>query len=139
MSGKVLYHWSDAWLLLAIVYASRTGDATLDKIIAAGDAINHAIFTPSELESGLARLLAGGYIERKVGVYSPCSKTFAYRKSRRRGRAMLSELKDVAAMLRTKDALAEQPASKKLDHPGFSIAAYEEAVERYRRRSSKCY
>ena len=30
-------------------------------------------------------------------------------------------------------ALAEQSASNKLDCPGFSIAAYEEAGEKYRR------
>ena len=139
MSAEIQFHWSDAWLLLAIVYASRTGDASLDKIIAAGDAINHSIFTPSELESGLARLVAGGYIEQKVGVFSPCLKTLAYRKSRRRGRAMLSELKDVATMLRARDALAEQPSANNLDYPGFSIAAYEEAVEKYRRELSKYY
>ncbi|HKO41952.1 MAG TPA: hypothetical protein VJU84_01575 [Pyrinomonadaceae bacterium] len=46
------YNWSDAWLLLAIIYAGRDGDATLLRILAAGDFIEHAIFTPDELESG---------------------------------------------------------------------------------------
>jgi hypothetical protein len=89
------------------------------------------------LESGLARLTAGGYVEEKGQVFFPCSKALAYRKSGRKGRALLSELKDLATMLRARDALAEQPSPNNLEYPGFSIEAYEEAVEKYRREFTK--
>ena len=81
INDEILYHWSDAWLLLAIVYACRGGDANLSRVIAAGDALNHAIFTPAEVESGLARLVAGGYIEVEGDQYYPCAKAVNYRNS----------------------------------------------------------
>jgi len=55
--------WSDAWLLLAIKYAQgNRPSAELEQIIAAGDGINHAIFTDAELHGGFARLAGGGFI-----------------------------------------------------------------------------
>jgi hypothetical protein len=56
VNDSTTFYNSDAWVLLAIIYASRSGPATLDKIIAAGDAINVAIFPPNELEGGLGSL-----------------------------------------------------------------------------------
>lgn len=76
------YNWSDAWLLLAIIYAERYGEATPLRVIAAGDFIEHAIFNPDELESGLARLTSGGYIDEKAGVFSLTDKVMgAYEKT----------------------------------------------------------
>lgn len=60
---SIPYVWSDAWLLLSVLLAGSTGaGATLEDIVAAGDAINHAIFTFYEIDGGLARLLAGGLV-----------------------------------------------------------------------------
>jgi len=50
---KDSYLWTDAWLLLSIIYASRHEGATLKYIIGYGDALNHAIFRMEEVESGL--------------------------------------------------------------------------------------
>jgi hypothetical protein len=122
------YYDSDAWVLLAIVYANRSGHGTLDQIIAAGDAINVAIFLPNELEGGLARLTAGGYVSEYDGTFAPTVKAFAYSKSSRNRRTMLQELKDVQRMLASRSA--EPP--KNTRYPGFSEASYSAAVEKYR-------
>jgi hypothetical protein len=55
--------WSDAWLMLAIAIADNGNGATLQSIIAAGDFINHAIFTGSEIRHGLAIFTHLGYIQ----------------------------------------------------------------------------
>ncbi|MCG8457321.1 MAG: hypothetical protein MI919_13680 [Holophagales bacterium] len=54
---------SDAWLLAAIHTAdSGNSQPTLVGVIAVGDAINHAIFTRSELDGGLSRLVRAGLV-----------------------------------------------------------------------------
>ena len=54
--------WSDAWLLLSLIY----GKGALDRqrIRDIGDFINHAVFTDAELEGGLKRLQNCGLIRR---------------------------------------------------------------------------
>ncbi len=71
-----MFTWSDAWLLLAVAYASHAREpdtsapASLQDVIACGDAIQHAIFTPAELRRGAAKLLAGGHINVEGGRWS---------------------------------------------------------------------
>jgi hypothetical protein len=55
--------WSDAWLLQAIAIASQQGPASLADVIAAADAVNHALPTSDELHGGLLRLTGGGFVE----------------------------------------------------------------------------
>ena len=69
---------SDAWLLLAVLFASQEKAAPLDQIIAAGDYINHAIFNPDELEGGLSRLLAGKFIRERQGKFTVTKKVLDY-------------------------------------------------------------
>jgi hypothetical protein len=102
MSGNaVTYLWSDAWLLLAILYASREeGGASLDQVTAAGDYINHAIFTTDELEGGLGRLSAGGFIKEKKGLFSVTNKVLqAYQKTTTPRRQVYKELEDMERFL----------------------------------------
>jgi len=68
---KIQYQGADAWLLLAIVYANKSGEANLEGIIEVGDGINHAIFTAEELKGGISRLTSGGLIKEKNGIFSP--------------------------------------------------------------------
>ena len=75
-TNQIEFIWSDAWLLQAIAYAEKNAPATLKDVIAAGDAINHAIFTYAELQTGLAKLLAAGYIRHEGDKFS-LSSTFA--------------------------------------------------------------
>jgi hypothetical protein len=72
---EVPFRASDAWLLLAIVIAAGNTTANLKEIIAAGDGLNHAIFTPEEFEGGLYRLVGGGYIEQVKGQFRPTTPT----------------------------------------------------------------
>jgi hypothetical protein len=64
--------WSDAWVLLAIIYAAPPRNPTpLERIIAAGDFIGHAIFSRGELETGLSRRIHGGYVSPSGSRFSP--------------------------------------------------------------------
>ncbi|HEY9403916.1 MAG TPA: hypothetical protein VIQ24_14725 [Pyrinomonadaceae bacterium] len=99
--NTVTYVWSDAWLLLATLYASREGGATLEQVTAAGDYINHAIFTADELEGGLGRLAAGGFIREKQGLYSITGKVLkAHRKTTTPRRPVYRELEDMERWLK---------------------------------------
>jgi hypothetical protein len=54
--------WSDAWLLLAISATRKATSASLAETVAAGDAINHAVFTREELSGAINRLGRAGYL-----------------------------------------------------------------------------
>jgi hypothetical protein len=54
--------FTDAWLLFSVALAGGDGGAGLRGIIAAGDYVNHAIFTGGELRGGLSRLTARGWV-----------------------------------------------------------------------------
>jgi hypothetical protein len=66
-SARIELTRTEEWLLNAIRGASKPDGATLTKIIEWGDALNRAIFTPAELRSGFARLLAARVITEKGG------------------------------------------------------------------------
>ena len=66
------FDWWDAWILLAVIYATRSSPAaTLAATIAAADYINHAIVTRGELETGLRRLFDNGLLTHNERGYSP--------------------------------------------------------------------
>lgn len=54
--------WSDAWVLAAIMLTGMDDGATLADVVAAADAINHAILTEDEVQSAVRRLLGAGLI-----------------------------------------------------------------------------
>ena len=60
-----VFRWSDAWLLHAVAVADRGDGADLADVIAAGDGINHALFTDGELHNGVRRLMDAGLLERR--------------------------------------------------------------------------
>ena len=130
------YNWSDAWLLLAVIYAGDAG-ATLERIIAVADGINHAIFNSEELESGLARLTAGGYLAEEQGIFRAGDRVMdAYAKTTSPRRSIEKELKDIEAYLGAASSGDTQPQSNNLRYPGFSKAEYDRAVEAYVGRHS---
>src|SRR5215831_16934722 len=132
-SEDVSHNWSDAWLLLAIIYANQNGAATLNRVVAAGDAINHAIFTKTEFESGLVRLKQSGFIAEEDGHFVPTERTQLQTKLGYTRRSIHNELNDVAQLIGCPPAIDEQPSRDDLRYPGFSVAAYERAVETYQR------
>lgn len=138
MKDRIEYNWSDAWLLLAIIYAGWNGGATLERIIAAGDGINHAIFNPDELESGFARLKSGGYIEERAGIFSATDKVMrAYEKATSPSRAIHKELKHIEDFIGAASPTSEQPQPNNRKYAGFSTAAYAQAVNKYVEGSGK--
>jgi hypothetical protein len=50
----------DSWVLTAVAISGRGVD--LSRLIASGDACNHAILERSEIERGLGRLVASGLV-----------------------------------------------------------------------------
>ena len=133
------HNWSDAWLLLAIIYVSGKG-ATLDQIIGAGDGIEHAIFNADELESGLARLTANGYVKEKAGVFSATAKVKrAYEKTTSPRRSIRKELEGIEKLIGAAPYNAEQPHAHDLKYPGFTSAAYSKAVNDYVERAANLY
>jgi hypothetical protein len=58
----VSWGWSDAWVLTA-AYVTERNPVSLSDVVAAGDYINHAIFTDEELEHAFTRLTAAGLVE----------------------------------------------------------------------------
>ena len=134
---KIKSNWSDAWLLLAVIYAGGEG-ADLERIIAVGDGINHAIFNPDELESGLARLTSSGHIKEKNGVFFATLKIRkAFAKVSPPRSAIHKDLERVETLIGAATPPAEQPNTNNLKYPGFSEAAYTEAVNKYIERFRK--
>jgi hypothetical protein len=60
--GIIRFERYDMWLLMSIPAQDEGGD--LAGIIAMGDGLNHAIFTPEELNRGMSELTHNGYVER---------------------------------------------------------------------------
>ncbi len=58
---------SDAWVLVAAVYARKPADRPA--LVAAGDYVNNAVLTTGELEGGLRRLTAAGYLREEAGGF----------------------------------------------------------------------
>ena len=131
MNMKVAFNWSDAWLLLGILFASDKGSATLETIIAACDGIDHAIIEADELESGLIRLTDGGFITEKNGVFFSTKRPKHYSSALSERRAMQNRLKDIQEILGAPSAGSEQPSLNNLKYPGFSAEGYDKAVENY--------
>jgi hypothetical protein len=124
------YNWADAWLLLAIIYANKNGRGSLDRIIAAGDLINHAIFKPEELQSGLYRLKAGGYITKTGQDFDVTENVReTSRKLSRRSGYIREELEQIELVLSTSKRQRALPND--LQYSGFSISGYKAALKKY--------
>jgi hypothetical protein len=90
---EIQHRPSDAWVLLAIILAAGNDSACLEEIVAVGDGINHAIFTENEMEGGLFRLSAGGYIEEMGDGFRPTIKGLEeYRLASKRTKVLLDQM-----------------------------------------------
>ncbi len=54
--------WSDAWILLAIALVGRDSSASLTQVVAAADAVQHAIPAREEINGAVGRLVRAGYV-----------------------------------------------------------------------------
>jgi hypothetical protein len=67
--SSVPFQWSDAWLLHAVLLAAGERDAALDEVIGAADMLNKAMLTFDELDGGIARLEAAGFVSIVAGRF----------------------------------------------------------------------
>src|SRR5678815_1505110 len=93
------------------------------------DGIEHAIFNPDELESGLARLTSSGYIKEKNGVFYATPKVMrAYLKTTSQRAYIHKDLERIEKLIGAASATSDQPHSNNLKYAGFSMAAYTKAI-----------
>lgn len=132
---------SDAWLLLAIILAAGNDVASLAEIVAAGDGINHAIFTEDEMESGLYRLSAGGYIEESNGSFRPSRTTVdKHRVICAKTKAALKQMDLLSDLIGAKPwefGKAFPRPENRFRYPGFTKEKFAQAVTTYQKNSSK--
>jgi hypothetical protein len=141
---KLKYLASDAWLLLSIILAAGNDKASLEEIVAVGDGINVAIFTADEMESGLYRLRASGYIEEIDEGFKPTDLALnKYQEISKKKKGLLNQLE----LLRV--AIGAEPwiigggphphPENRFKYPGFTKKRFSEAVKYYGDNASKIF
>ena len=132
------FGWSDVWLILAIAMSDNGHGTTLKSIIAAGDFINHAIFTGPELRHGLATLTRAGYVNEIEGQYFLVGKAKDYWAARRETRRLVDTLlKDFEKFL---NATPYSPQGLAADddewqYPGLTDEMVHQAYREYMEKS----
>ena len=121
----------DAWVLHAVVLAEGEEGASLVRIVAAGDYVNHAVFDARELSTGLGRLLTAGLVHRIADAYVPSTDALDVcsvrgRAEQQRKAAELVAQWSVSAFPLSDDAPSEQACAA-------AIEAYLAPYERVRR------
>lgn len=131
---SIKYKWSDAWILLAIVYASIEKEATLENVIKFADTIEHAILTFEELEGGLARLTMGSFIEEKESYFYPTERVFSILDGVSKIKSnMQDDLRQLEQFLKSspwKPGYNPKVSSKE-KYPNLTKERYLEAVNKY--------
>jgi hypothetical protein len=133
--------WSDAWVLLATIYAARDKPAPLEDVIAAADFIQHAIVTFEEMEGALDRLISSGYLLYSEGNLSPSEKTLEfYRSITKPQRKVHDEEKDLERFIGSQAWEPEyhpQSANVGVSFPALTRPAFDAAVKSYLGRHPK--
>jgi hypothetical protein len=138
---KIDYQWSDAWLLQSIIVGGGKDGATLFNIISAGDAINVAIFTDDELESGFSRLSGGELIIEKENKFFPTAKAIGlYEQASKRGGSIFTIRERLQKLLKASPYDSKQPypnPKNDLSYPGFSKTAVEKAIDQWHKEAKE--
>lgn len=130
--------WSDAWLLQAVAVAARGGAATLADVIAAADAVNHALPTHDELHGALYRLTEAAFVEETprgfaLGARVPPGSARAIGGANAAdGRRAASDL--IGAEPWTVGASVRDPRNKDIYYPGLTDERVRAAEGEYQRR-----
>jgi len=88
-----MFAWSDAWLLLSLIYSGESADR--ERLRSVGDFINHAIFTDEELDGGVARLQRAGHVVAEGDRYSPSPAVLAWYSAATAGKSRTAVHKDL--------------------------------------------
>jgi hypothetical protein len=98
VTGEVEWTFGDAWFAAAV--ATSQQPASLDDIIGAGDAINHAIFTNEEIVHAVQLLVGSGLMEAKPTNSFKLTSVGHQLLNRRRG-GLIGQTASVQRLLRT--------------------------------------
>jgi hypothetical protein len=139
--AEIIYHASDAWLLLSVIFAAGADQASLERIIAVGDWINHAIFTEEEMAGGLSRLSRGGYIEEINGLFRPTSIALEkYNEILKKKKGLLKQMELLREFIGARPWGFDEPASRaesKHNYTGLTKERFAEAVKNYQQDASE--
>jgi hypothetical protein len=129
--GRVIpFVSSDVWLFLSVANASRRRGASLDNVIAMGDAINRDIFTPQQLRTGSAKLIAASLMEIDAERFRLTDEGRAlYRRCR--GGGLRSEWSALERELDVSNAPVDEA---RWPYPQMTDEVVQQAYERYRKR-----
>ena len=135
MKKLISYSHSDSWILLSIIYSGVQNGAHLEEIIAAGDFINHAIFTFEELEGAFARLSKGKFIRRKGEYFFPSDKTMKFWKENQKARNYVHKdwerLNQFIHVKPRDNQVIPQKANEGVSYKGITREKYQQAIDRY--------
>jgi len=138
---EIVYQWSDIWLLQSIIIGGGEKGASLFNIVSTGDALNHAIFTDEELESGFSRLTAGDLIVDEENKFFPTEKAIQiYEKASKRGGSIYTIRERLQKLLKASpyDPKQKYPnPNNNLKYPGFSSKAIEEATDQWHKEAKR--
>lgn len=130
--------WSDVWLFLAIALGNSDGGSSLKSIIANGDALNHAIFTDAELESGLCRLTTSELIVERNGLFFLTPKAVSIFESVQNKSKTMRQLWDHANEEFQPTPYSPIPIKVgNCSYNGYSTELVDEAIQLYRKDFKK--
>lgn len=118
----------DAWLLLAILIANKKGGVSLDKIISAGDFIQHSILTFDEIKSGINRLMTNKLVrgvEDLITITPKARRLFTLNTKSR----VLNDLDKIERILKS---LKDYNKVSQTKHYILTKEQYELAIQKYK-------
>jgi hypothetical protein len=129
MGHRLTESWGDAWFLAASHSAGR-GLVTLADILGEGDYINHAIFTPAEIDHAVRRLSKAGFlvVEGPDTFRVTSAGHAAVRRSTRALRTWSGVIDGVSTEL---DAASPTEVSATSAHWTVDTSSYDAAYARY--------
>ena len=130
MASNENWEFADGWILMSIFLASRSSSAKLESILAAADAMNHAIPTQNEISQSLSKLLAVGAVHMTENEFriEPSHIESITNSYNERGGFFETPTKGVTWLTTIQATVPEEYSTIELSEQDYS-AAY----ERYRR------
>jgi hypothetical protein len=132
--------WSDAWILQAVALASKDEPASLASVLAAADALNHAMPIHDELHGAFVRLVAEGFVVEEAEHFtlgervSQIDRTAMMAANARNGRDVAARLLGSEPWTHEKNVCDPRNA---VTFPGFSDARLRAAEKAYRRQGPR--
>lgn len=124
--------WSDAWILLSVIYATeRSPEPSFSDIIAMADYINHAIPTRDELEIGFAHLVDADYLANTAQCFALTDGVRSFWKTIGSHKRTASEALAATAAFIGTPRWAPSPLPVASTEHYVSKANYDAAIEKY--------